>query len=68
MFYVGVLCSFSFWYALLYVLSRFAIILTRKRELAVLLLLSFGYLVTTHACGIPHGAIGGSAVCDCGIF
>ena len=49
MFYVGVLCSSLFWYAILYVISSFAIILTRKRELAALLLLSFGYLVTIHA-------------------
>ena len=33
------------WYALLYVLSSFAIILTRKRELVALLLLSFRCLV-----------------------
>ena len=40
------------WFALLYVLSSFAIILTRKRErereLAALLLFSFGCLVTVH--------------------
>ena len=35
------------WYALLYVLSNFAIILTRKRQLAFLLL-SFGCLVTVN--------------------
>ena len=34
-----------FWYAFLYVLSSIAIILTRKGELAALLLLSFGCLV-----------------------
>ena len=38
-----------FWYALLYVLSSFEIILTRKRELFALLLLSFGCLVTVNA-------------------
>ena len=37
-----------FWYALLYVLSSFEIILTRKRELFALLLLSFGCLVTVN--------------------
>ena len=37
-----------FWYALLYVLSSFAIILTRKRELFALFLLSFGCLVTVN--------------------
>ena len=31
--FVGVLCWYLFWYALLYVLSSLAIILTRKREL-----------------------------------
>ena len=34
-----------FWYALLYVLSSFAIILKGKRELVALILLSFGRLV-----------------------
>ena len=34
------------WYALIFVLSIFAIILTRKRELVSLFLLSFGCLVT----------------------
>ena len=37
-----------FWYELLYVLPRFAIILTRKTELVSLLLLSFGCLVTVN--------------------
>ena len=37
-----------FWYALLYVLSSFEIILTRKRELFAFLLLSFGCLVTVN--------------------
>ena len=37
--FVGVLCSSLFWYALLYVLSSFAILLTRKRKLVALLLL-----------------------------
>ena len=49
--FVGVLCSSLFWYALLYILSDFAIILTRKRE-----------LVARFYC--PHGAVGGSAVCN----
>ena len=43
---MGVLCLSLFWYALLCVLSSFAIILKRKRELAALLLLSYGCLVT----------------------
>ena len=37
------------WHALLYVLSSFAIIFTRKRELVALLLLLFGCLVTVNA-------------------
>ena len=43
--FVGVLCLCNFWYALLCVLSSFAIILKRKRELVALLLLSNGCLV-----------------------
>ena len=38
--FVGVLCWSLFWYSLLCVLSSFAIILSRKRELVALLLLS----------------------------
>ena len=44
--YVGVLCLSLFWYALLCVLSSFAIILKRKIELVALLLLSYGCRVT----------------------
>ena len=46
--FVGVLCSSLLWYALLYVLSSFAIMLTRKRELVALLLLSFRCRVTVN--------------------
>ena len=46
--FVGVLCWSLFWYALLYVLSSFAIILKRKRELIEMLLLSFGCPVTVN--------------------
>ena len=46
--FVGVLCLAMFWYALLCVLSSFAIILKRKRELVALLLLSYGCLVTVN--------------------
>ena len=46
--FVGVLCRSLFWCALLYVLSGFVIILTRKRELVPLLLLSFECLVTVN--------------------
>ena len=45
---VGVLCLSLFCCALLCVLSSFAIILKRKRELAALLLLSYGCLVTVN--------------------
>ena len=46
--FVGVLCSSLFCYAILFVHSSFAIILTRKRELITLLLLSFGCLLTVN--------------------
>ena len=47
---MGVLCLSLFWYALLCVcvLSSFAIILKRKRELVSLLVLSYGCLVTVN--------------------
>ena len=41
-----VLCLSLFWYAIMCIFSSFAIILTRKRELVALLLLSFRCLVT----------------------
>ena len=44
--FVGFLCLSLFWYALVCVLSSFAIILKRKRELDVLHVLSYGCLVT----------------------
>ena len=47
--FVGVLCSSLYWYALLYVLSSVAIILTSTLELAALLVLSFECLVTVNA-------------------
>ena len=45
---VGVLCLSLYSCALLCVLSSFAIILTRKRDLVALLLLSFGSIVTVN--------------------
>ena len=45
---MGVLCWSLFWYVLLYVLSRLKSILTRKRKLVALLLLSFGCLATVN--------------------
>ena len=46
--FVDVLCCSLFWYSLLCVLSSFAIILTRKRELVALLLFSFRCIVTVN--------------------
>ena len=60
---VGVLCCSLFWYALLYVLSSFAFILMRNRELVALILFSFGCLVTVDVLW-PFGAVGWSTVCD----
>ena len=45
---MGVLCLSLFWHALLCVLSSFAIILKRKRELVALLLLSYKCIVTVY--------------------
>ena len=63
---VGVLCCSLFWYALLYVLSSFAFILMRKRELVALILFSFECLVTIDVLWL-FGASGWSTVCDCGV-
>ena len=46
--FVGVPCLSLLWYTLLCVLSSFAIILKRKRELFVLLLLSYRCLFTVN--------------------
>ena len=63
----GVLFLPSFWYALLYVLSSFAIILTRKRELVALILLSFGWLVTINVIWLFLSVPWVNAVCECDI-
>ena len=66
--FVGVLCLSLICYALRSVHSRFAFILKRKRKRVALLLWSYICLVTVNVSFIrPHGAIGWSAVCDCGI-
>ena len=65
--FARVLCLSLLWYALLSVLSSFAIIFKRKRELAALLILSYECLVTVCSVAHPHSAVGWSAVCDCGI-
>ena len=51
---------------LLYVHSSIAIILMGKRELVALLNLSSWCLVMVAT--LPHGAMGLSAVCDCGTW
>ena len=64
---MGILCLSLFCYALLCVLSNFAIILKRKIELVALLLLSTGCLVTVNVIFL-HRAVGWSAVCELGLF
>ena len=65
---VGVLCLFLFWYALLCVLSSSEIILMGMREMV-----GFAFILLPMSCyckcpmALPHGAVGWSAVCDCGI-
>ena len=57
-------CLFVFFcYGLLRLHSSFAIILKSKRKLVTLLMYCF------YECSMarPHGAVGRSAVCDCGI-
>ena len=66
--FVGVLCLSLFCYALLCVHSNFAIILKRKRKLIALLFLSYRCIVTINcSVALPNGAVGWSAVRDCGI-
>ena len=60
----GVLFLSLFCYALLCVHSSIVIVLKRKRKLVALLLLSYRCIVTM---ALPQGAVGWSAVCDCGI-
>ena len=66
----GVLCWSLFKYELVYVLSSFAIILTRKRARAG----CFAFIVfwISCYCKCPVALSGGDvcwyAVCDCGIF
>ena len=63
---MGVCNCSMFRCTLLYVHSSFAIISMGKRELVALLSLSF--LVSRDGCvALPRGAMGLSAVCDCGI-
>ena len=52
---------------LLYVHSSFAIILKTKRKLVALLLFLQMYCYYKCSVALPHGVVGWSAVCDCGI-
>ena len=50
-----IVCRILCWYALLYVLTKFAIILTRKRQLPALL---SDILLLYFFVALPHGAVG----------
>ena len=64
--FVGYQCWSLFWYALLYVLSSFAIILKSKKELVAFIVFCMScYYKCQEA--LPHGAMSLSALCDCGI-
>ena len=63
---MGVCNCSMFCCALIYVHSSFAVILMGNRELVALL--GFVFLVSRDCCvALPRGAMGLSAVCDCGI-
>ena len=62
--FLRVLCLSLFCYALFCVHSSFAIILKRKRKLYIVLQMYCYYKCSV---ALPHGAMGWSAVCDCGI-
>ena len=64
----GVLCLSLFFYALLCVLSSFAIIWKRKNELVALLIVLRMSCNCKYCVALPNGAVGWSAVCDCGII
>ena len=65
---MGILCLSVFCYALLCVLSGFPIIMRGSGGLVALLLLSYGCLVAVGVLWLfPCGAVGWSAMCDCGI-
>ena len=54
------LCLSLFWCALLY---TFAIVLTRKRDLAALLMFCYYNCLVA----LPNSAVSWTAVCDCGV-
>ena len=66
--FVGILCLSLFCYALFCVLSSFAIISKRKRNLVALLLLSYRSMYCYYKCSVAlvHSAVGWSAVYDQG--
>ena len=63
----GFCVCLCFWYALLCVLSCFAIILKRKRELVALLYVLRMSCYCICSVALPYGVVGWSAVCDYGI-
>ena len=67
--YARVLCLSLFCYAFTLCRTSFAIILKREREreLVALLLLVRMFCYCKCSVTLPHGAVGWSAVCDCGI-
>ena len=65
---VRVLCLTLFWYALLSVLSSFAITLKRKRGLVALLLFSFSCLVTVNVLWIFLAVPWVGQQCVIGVF
>ena len=62
---MGVLCSVLVFYAVLGINSSSAIIPLWKRELVAVYLQSCDCKCSV---SLPHGVVGWSAVCDCGIF
>ena len=64
---MGVLCLSLFCYALLCVHSSFAIIMKEEKKagfFASIVLQMYCYY--NYSVALPHGAVGWSAVCDCG--
>ena len=59
---VYIVCGVLLYFIVRCILSGFAIILIRKIELVILILIVFLICVA-----LPHGALDWSTVCDCGI-
>ena len=68
---MGILCLSLFWNALLCVTSSFAIILKRERERERAGFFAFIVLQMSCYCkcskALPHGVVGWSEMCDCGL-